>query len=134
MLREARLQTVNSGVKSMAGEGVTDCQAFATALNLLGAFLAVRPDMPATHICSFLVVAMEEGLGVHEYAARAAIPPTTMTRHLLDLGSMTRRRVPGLGLLIQRMDPMDMRKHQTFLTPQGKALAHKVMRIIKHGR
>jgi DNA-binding MarR family transcriptional regulator len=111
-----------------------DSRALNAALSVLDAFRAIRPDMPATHIYSFLTVALEEGLGVHEYARRAGIPQTTMTRHLLDLGSMDRKRQPGLGLLAQRMDPLDLRKHQTFLTPAGKAVAQKVIRILKHGR
>ncbi|HEY2532101.1 MAG TPA: MarR family winged helix-turn-helix transcriptional regulator [Xanthobacteraceae bacterium] len=105
-----------------------DARAISMALSVLDAFREVRADMPATHIYSFLTVALEEGLGVHEYAHRAGIPQTTMTRHLLDLGSMDRKRQPGLGLLAQRMDPADLRKHQTFLTPAGRAVVNKVIR------
>jgi DNA-binding MarR family transcriptional regulator len=111
-----------------------DRQVLSAALTFLDAFRDIREDIPATHIYSFLQVALEEGLGVHDYAQRVGMPSTTMTRHLLDLGTMTRKRKPGLGLLIQRMDPMDMRRHQTFLTPEGRALMHKVIRIMKHGR
>jgi DNA-binding MarR family transcriptional regulator len=107
-----------------------DTRAINVALSVLEAFREVRADMPATHIYSFLTVALEEGLGVHEYARRAGIPQTTMTRHLLDLGSMDRKRQPGLGLLAQRMDPADLRKHQTFLTPAGRAVLNKVIRSI----
>jgi DNA-binding MarR family transcriptional regulator len=111
-----------------------DSRALNVALSVLDAFRAVRSDMPATHIYSFLTVALEEGLGVHEYARRTGIPQTTMTRHLLDLGSMDRKRQPGLGLLAQCMDPSDLRKHQTFLTPSGKAVVQRVTRILRHAR
>jgi DNA-binding MarR family transcriptional regulator len=108
-----------------------DSRVLNAVLSVLDAFRVIRPDMPATHIYSFLTVALEEGLGVYEYARRAGIPQTTMTRHLRDLGSMDRKRQPGLGLLVQSMDPLDLRKHHTFLTPAGKAVAQKVIRILE---
>ena len=97
-------------------------------MRLMDAFRAVRPTMPLQHAYAFLLVAMEEGLGVMDYAERAGVKQDVMTRHLLDLGSHTRTRHPGLGLLAQRIDPMDMRRHQTFLTPNGRTLLHKVIR------
>lgn len=100
-------------------------------MQLLDAFRAVRPTMPLQHAYAFLLVAMDEGQGVMEYAERAGVAQTVMTRHLLDMGSHTRKREPGLGLVVQRMDPMDMRKHQTFLTNEGRALLHKIIRAVR---
>jgi hypothetical protein len=100
------------------------------AVALLDVFRTVRPTMPLQHAYTFLLVAMEEGLGVLEYAERAGVAQSVMTRHLLDIGLQTRKREPGLGLVIQRPDPLDMRKHQTFLTQDGKALLHKIKRCM----
>lgn len=131
MLEELKPQAER---KPMTTPPQEDRQAIVMCIKVLDEFRRVRPDIPASHIYSFLTVALEEGQGVHEYARDVGIPPTTMTRHLLDLGSMTRHRKPGLGLLVQRMDPNDMRKHQTFLSATGRALLHRVVRAVQLGR
>ncbi len=96
-------------------------------MQLFEAFRKVRPTMPLQHAHTFLLVAMNEGEGVSWYAEKAEVPQTVMTRHLLDMGSHTRTREPGLGLVVTRADPADLRKHQTFLTPKGRALLHKLI-------
>lgn len=103
----------------------------AACINALMEFCRIQPDMPVSRMLTFLAVAQEEGLGVREYGRATGTPPTTMTRHLLDLGPMNRSREPGLGLLQQRMDPNDLRKHQTFLTPTGRALMHRILGLVR---
>lgn len=132
-----RDQTAYSGSGEMVkeptltpGGGGANTAGLRDAVALLDVFRSVRATMPLQHAYTFLLVAMEEGLGVLEYAERAGVAQSVMTRHLLDIGLQTRKREPGLGLVIQRPDPLDMRKHQTFLTPAGKALLHKVMRCM----
>ena len=98
---------------------------------LLDEFRNVRKDMPINHAFCFLMVAQEEGLTVSQYAERAGCGQTVMTRWLFDIGSHSRTREPGLGLVTQRSDPNDLRKHQTFLTQKGKELAFAVMRVLK---
>jgi DNA-binding MarR family transcriptional regulator len=93
-------------------------------------FTAVYSIMPIQQARTFLLVAMEEGLGVGEYARRAGANPTVMTRHMLDLGEMNRRHEPGLALVYTRPNPMNRRMHQVFLTPKGIALAHAVHRAL----
>lgn len=108
-----------------------DKAAIFRAMKFVDAFRQLRPTMPLQHAHTFLLVATEEGLGVSEYAERAGVPQTVMTRHLLDMGSHTRTRQEGLGLVASRMDPLDMRKHQTFLTTDGHALLHKIIRAMR---
>jgi DNA-binding MarR family transcriptional regulator len=108
-----------------------DSDRLTIGLAFLEAFRTIRPTMPLQHAYAFMLVAMEEGLGVTEYAERAGVAQTVMTRHLLDIGMRNRRREEGYGLVVQRMDPMDMRKHQTFLTSEGRALIHKVLRALR---
>ena len=98
-------------------------------IDVLDAFRNAHPTMSLSHAILFLLVAHEEGLGVQEYTERANLAQSVATRYLLDMGSHTRKREPGAGLVVQRMDPLDMRKHQTFLSGEGKALLHKVQRI-----
>ena len=118
---------------SQEGGGVmvkTDNTVLRDALTLLDVFRAVRATIPLQHAYTFLLVAQEEGLGVQEYAERAGVAQSVMTRHLLDIGQQTRNRELGLGLVMQRPDPLDLRKHQTFLTNDGKALCHRVARCM----
>ena len=91
----------------------------------------VRPTMPLQHAYTFMLVALNEGQGVQEYAELADVSQSVMTRNLLDLGERNRRREPGYGLVMQRMDPMDMRRHQTFLTPEGKALLRRIVHAVR---
>jgi DNA-binding MarR family transcriptional regulator len=108
--------------------GDEDTKAVKNVMVWMDAFRALRPTMPLQHAYTFLLVATTEGLTVSEYAERAGTSQTVMTRHLLDIGQMTRTREPGLGLVQHKTDPMDMRKHQVYLTPKGKALLHRIIR------
>jgi DNA-binding MarR family transcriptional regulator len=108
-----------------------DIRAVKNVMTWMDAFRAVRSTMPLQHAYTFLLVAMNEGLSVSDYAERAGVSQTVMTRHLLDIGMQTRSREPGLDLVMQKTDPMDMRKHQSFLTPKGKALLHRIIRAAK---
>lgn len=99
-------------------------------LTALEPFKAVYSIMPLQQASTFLMVAMEEGLGVGEYARKAGANPGVMTRHMLDLGELNRRHEPGLGLVFTRLNPMNRRMHQCFLTPKGVALATAVYRAL----
>lgn len=81
---------------------------------------------PIAYIRAFGLVASKEGLTVAEYAAKAGIAATVMTRNLLDLGDVNRQREAGLGLIVQERDPFDLRKHRARLTPKGRKLSHDV--------
>src|SRR5262249_55688160 len=78
------------------------------------AFRVVRRTMPMQHAYAFLLVASEEGLGVQEYAERAGVTQSVMTRILFALGLRSRGREGGYGLVQQTVDTANFRKHQTF--------------------
>jgi DNA-binding MarR family transcriptional regulator len=99
-------------------------------LTVLNEFRKIRPTMPSQYIYTFVLVAMNEGMGVQDYAELADVSQSVMTRNLLDLGVRNRHKEPGFNLVLQRMDPMDMRKHQTFLTPEGKALWRRLLHTL----
>jgi hypothetical protein len=90
--------------------------------------------MPLQHAYTFLLVALNEGQGVMEYAEKAGVAQTVMTRQLLDIGSQNRKREPGYGLVMQRLDPLNLRRHQTFLTKEGRALLHELPSVVVHTR
>ena len=97
--------------------------------NLLGAvepFRAIRKAMPLQYIQAFLLVAQEEGLGVNDYAKRAGVSMSTMSRHLLDIGERNRNMEKGFGLVTYRPNPMELRKHEYMLTDKGRALLRQI--------
>jgi DNA-binding MarR family transcriptional regulator len=100
-------------------------------LAALEPFRALRQTMPLQYIVSFLLVALDEGRGVNEYAERAGVGTSVMSRHLLDIGERNRHMEEGFGLVTQRPDPMELRKHQMMLTPKGKAVAHQIARHLR---
>lgn len=131
------------GLSGMRGGGGGDIRqmltdeekvAIGSLFQMLEPFREKHPTMTLQTVLSFLLVCLEEGHpGVRDYATRAGVSQTVMTRNLLDLGHRNRAGEPGLGLVQQRSDPMDLRRTQTFLTNQGAALAHKVIRALRQG-
>jgi DNA-binding MarR family transcriptional regulator len=104
--------------------------------NLLGAlepFHSIRGTMPLQYVRAFLLVAAEEGLGVGDYAQRAGVSVSVMSRHLLDIGDRNRNREDGFGLVTYRSNPMELRKHEYMLTDRGRALAYQITRQWEKG-
>lgn len=99
-------------------------------LRSLNVFKLLNERMPLQYVTSFLAVATDEGQSVTEYARKLGVNVTTMSRHLLDIGERNRNMEPGYGLVTYRADPLELRKHQYFLTPKGKQLIHTIMREI----
>lgn len=120
------------GHKMTTKQSLNDAQkdAAGVLLTALEPFKAIYSIMPLQMAQTFLLVAEEEGLGVGKYAARAGANPAVMTRHMLDLGEMNRRHEPGLGLVYTRVNLMNRREHQVFLTPKGVALATAIHRAL----
>lgn len=81
---------------------------------------------PVALIAAFLLVSIEEGLSVLEYAERGKIPVSTMSRHLLDLGDRNRKGEPGMGLITSRANLLDNRRREYMLTAKGHALREKL--------
>jgi DNA-binding MarR family transcriptional regulator len=100
-------------------------------LLFMDAFRAVRRIMPMQHAYAFLLVALEQGHSVSEYANRAGVSHAVMTRILFSLGSSSQGRAPGYGFVQQVEDGEDARKHQTFLTAKGKALMREIVRLVR---
>ena len=70
--------------------------------NLLGAlepFFQLKGTLPPRCIQAFLLVAEEEGLSVNEYARRANMSMSTMSRNLLDIGERNPHMEKGFGLV-----------------------------------
>jgi DNA-binding MarR family transcriptional regulator len=104
-------------------------EAEATYQSVRSTFLQERDTMPLQYFTTFLLVALNEGLSVKEYAELAQVSTSVMSRHLLDIGDRNRHMTEGFGLVTSRPHPMELRKHEVFLTPKGRALLHNMIRI-----
>jgi DNA-binding MarR family transcriptional regulator len=102
-------------------------------LQALEPFRDLRGTMPLQYVIAFLLVALDEGGGTGDYAKRAGVAMSVMSRHLLDIGDRNRHMEEGFKLVTQRQDPLNLSKHQNMLTPKGAGLAHKVIRALTKG-
>jgi hypothetical protein len=109
--------------RELPEEGIS---AVSSLLGALQPFFALKGTLPARCIEAFLLVALQEGLSVSEYAERAGISMSTMSRNLLDVGDRNRHMEEGYGLVTGRHNPMNLREKEYFLTDKGRALVHKV--------
>ena len=80
--------------RELPEEGIS---AVSSLLGALQPFFALKGTLPA-RCKAFLLVALQEGLSVSEYAERAGISMSTMSRNLLDIGdrsgSARRQQLP----------------------------------------
>jgi DNA-binding MarR family transcriptional regulator len=98
-----------------------DEKAAANALHsAIACFQQLEHTMPAQYIQTFLLVAMEQGLSVRDYAERSDVSASVMSRHLLDIGERNRHMQPGWGLVTYRPNPLELRKLEHWLTPKGR--------------
>ena len=105
---------------------------------LLSSFIAVltdftskRPNMPALHIVMMLQIAMDEGKSQRYYSEKWRIPPSTVSRVVLDLSIKTRMGEPGLGLLELRTSAHSLREQEIYLSTTGKALVKKAFKRMR---
>lgn len=97
----------------------------------LTTFKIVNEKMPLQYVLSFLAVATDEGKGVLEYANKLNVSNSTMSRHLLDIGPRNRNMEPGYGLVQYRANPMELRKHEYYVTPKGRQLLTHIIRALE---
>jgi DNA-binding MarR family transcriptional regulator len=77
-----------------------------------------------------LLVAADEGRSVNDYAERANVSKSVMSRQILDIGDATRTHEPGLGWVTARINPLERRAHEVVLTPKGRILAERVRELL----
>jgi DNA-binding MarR family transcriptional regulator len=102
-------------------------------LNLLGAlecFRELRRTMPLQYVVAFLLVALDEGKTIGEYALKADVSPSVMSRHILDIGPQNRDREPGFGLVVSKTNHMNRREHTVHLSDAGRALYRRLVKQV----
>jgi DNA-binding MarR family transcriptional regulator len=101
-------------------------QVLASFLKALKPFRTLRETMPLQYVLSFLLVAMDENQNVTEYAKRAGISQSLMTRHLADLSMVNRYHEEGFGLVEGYDDIMDRRNRLIRLTAKGQRIVGQI--------
>lgn len=98
-------------------------------MSVLECFTEIRGTMPLQYVLAFLLVVMDEGKTVGEYARKAGTGNSVMSRHLLDIGPRARNKEEeGFGLVETRQNLANLREHTVHLTDKGRALYHKIVR------
>ena len=100
-------------------------------LRSLEPFRSLNSSMPLQCVSAFMLVACDEGQNVTEYARRAGVTPSLMTRHLSDIGTTNRHHLPGLGLVEQVHNVMDRRERLVRLTAKGPGIVGQIVRAHK---
>lgn len=107
-------------------------QVAAVMLDVVDVFLRLRARLPASHIGTFLKVAINQGATVSELAIECAVSSAVMSRHLGELGARNRRGGAGLGLIaVVPKSHWDQRERQVVLTDMGIAVARKAIAAMR---
>lgn len=114
--------------KSFNDDELREIRSFHTAL---GVFRQVRRDMPLQYVLTLLLVATDEGKTVTEYARMTGTSASVMSRHLLDIGERNRHMEDGFGLVMYKANPTNLREHQYYLTPKGRATIQQAIRSMR---
>lgn len=99
-------------------------------LAALECFREMRTTMPLQYVFAFLLVALDEGKTVGEYAIKAGVSPSVMSRHIMDIGIRNRKMQPGFELVVTKQNVVNLREHTVHLTDKGRALFRKLARHI----
>jgi DNA-binding MarR family transcriptional regulator len=91
----------------------------------------MKANMSVTMLSSLLRTALNEGKSVAELTKDAGVAQSVMSRHILDLGPMTRDREVGLQLVEHRLSPTNLRIHEIVLTRKGLSLMGRIADTLK---
>src|SRR5512139_124364 len=97
-------------------------------MSALECFKDIRHTMPFQYVLTFMMVALDEGKAIGEYAVKSGVSPSVMSRHVLDIGMRQRNMEPGFDLVMTKPNIHNLREHSVWLTDKGRALYHKICR------
>jgi DNA-binding MarR family transcriptional regulator len=89
-------------------------------------FRELQSTMPLQIVTTFMIIASDEGQNVAEYAKRAGISQSLMSRHLGDIGEVDRYHNEGFGLVETYTDLMDRRNKLVRLTAKGRGVVKEI--------
>lgn len=94
-------------------------------------FRLANPDITAQAIQSFVMVALNNGISIHEICRRTGSGYPTVHRHMLDLGKLSRKGKRGPGLIESRGTARKSYFRFYHLSRKGRNLARRVLAILK---
>ncbi|AYJ85547.1 MarR family transcriptional regulator [Sphingomonas paeninsulae] len=97
-------------------------------------FREVTSTMSLAQLKAFLVVATNEGKSLGELTLIAGGKTSTMSRYLLDFSDKVKNGGDGYGLISRTSDPAELRRNVYSLTPRGRAMMDKVLKILGTGK
>jgi DNA-binding MarR family transcriptional regulator len=87
----------------------------------------IEKVVPIRSLHAFLLVAQKEGLSVNEYAQRAGVCKSMMSRTLHEISDLVARED---GLVTSRRQPMNLRRKEVFLTLKGHEAARCIDEVV----
>ena len=90
----------------------------------------MHPEGKLRWLSELLQIAIEEGLGVGDYAANLDLDNSAAAIDVLALGPALRGG-PGLDLIETTPRSDELRKHQIRLTPKGHKLIDEMLRHLR---
>ena len=93
-------------------------------------FRTMDTDMPSPAIATFLQIASSPGLSIQEIADRLKIAQATASRNVFYLSKTKTPTEPGLDLVESRINELNRRQKQVFLTAKGEHLAATLKRVV----
>lgn len=97
-------------------------------VDVLQQFADMRANIPIHQVIMLLRLSLEEGKSQKHYSLKWDLPPSTVSRGMLDLGKRTRKGEEGLGLIDERVSAHSLREHEVFLSSKGRALITKLIK------
>ncbi len=95
---------------------------------VLKPFVDLRRSIPLPFVTTFLVVALNEGLGVSAYARAVGVSRAAMSRYLRDIGDRARNGGPGLGLVSIVPYSTNHSRSRVRLTAKGRKIVEELSR------
>ena len=92
----------------------------------------IHPEIPAQQMSIFYLVAANEGITHGEIAKTLSMPQATVSRNVAKLATKLEEDRNknfvdvGYGLLVNRDDVVDPRRHAVFTTPKGQDVLKKI--------
>jgi hypothetical protein len=109
-----------------------DRKAIQTLLGALSPLFDLKNSIPLPFVTALLVVALDEGKGVADYAKTLGLHRTKMARYFRDIGHQARDGGPGLGLVAVNPHPSKPFPYrQVVLTEKGRAMADQMLRAMR---
>ena len=108
----------------------TEADTIAGMIAAIELFRAMDTDMPSPTIATFLQVVSSPGLSIQDVADALRVSQSTASRNVFYLSKDKTSTTPGLDLVESRVNALDRRQKQLFLTQKGEHLAATLRRVL----